>query len=122
MLVAIYHMIRDDSDFCPVDHDKVIKNTKKTTELELNNIIAFLKAQGADDNTIRLIEAQCSQNGTAKTESGNEKASLKKEKQSRSDGTGIQETANGINNRKPASQQGHALNHQKAPVIRSATA
>ena len=60
MLVSIYHMIRDDADFLPVDHEEILHNTKKSKELNLNNVIAFLKDKGADDNTIRLIEAQCS--------------------------------------------------------------
>ena len=52
-------MIRDDADFLPVDHREIIQNTKKAKGLNLNNVIAFLKDQGADGNTIRLVEAQC---------------------------------------------------------------
>lgn len=60
MLVAIYHMIQDDADFLPVDHEDIIQNTKKTKGLNLNNVIAFLKEQGADDDTIHRVELQCS--------------------------------------------------------------
>ncbi|KAI4445433.1 hypothetical protein C823_004198 [Eubacterium plexicaudatum ASF492] len=58
--MAIYHMIRDDADFLPVDHREIIQNTKTTKGLNLKNVIAFLKDQGADDDTIRLVEVQCS--------------------------------------------------------------
>ena len=59
MLVAIYHMILDDADFLPVDHEEVLHNAKKQKGLNLNNVIAFLKEQGADDDTLRLVEKQC---------------------------------------------------------------
>lgn len=59
MLVAIYHMIRDDADFLPVDHEEVLHSTKKQKGLNLDNVIAFLKEQGADDDTLRLVERQC---------------------------------------------------------------
>lgn len=68
MLVAIYHMIRDDADFLPVEHEDTIQNTKKTQGLNLNNVIAFLKEQGADESTIHLVEAQCHSKGTETTE------------------------------------------------------
>ncbi|MCC8050817.1 MAG: hypothetical protein LIP10_09190 [Clostridiales bacterium] len=58
--MAIYHMIKDDEDFLPVDHEDVTQNTRKTKGLNLNNVIAFLKEQGADESTIRLVEKQCS--------------------------------------------------------------
>lgn len=60
MLVAIYHMVRDDADFLPVDHEDIIQNAKKTKGLNLNNVIAFLKEQGADESTIHLVKTQCS--------------------------------------------------------------
>ena len=53
MLVAIYHMIRDDADFLPVDHEEVLHSTKKQKGLNLDNVIAFLKEQGADDDKYR---------------------------------------------------------------------
>ena len=49
MLEAIYHMLREDADFLPVDHEDIIQNTRKTEGLNLNNVIAFLKEQGADE-------------------------------------------------------------------------
>ena len=60
MLVAIYHMIKSDEDFHPIDHEDTIQNIRKTKGLNLNNVIAFLKEHGADESTIELIETQCS--------------------------------------------------------------
>ena len=60
MLVAIYHMIKGDEDFHPIDHEDTIQNIRKTKGLNLNNVIAFLKEHGADESTIELIETQCS--------------------------------------------------------------
>ena len=62
MLVAIYHMIKKEEDFHPIDQEEIIQNSRKTKVLNLNNVIAFLKEQGADENTIRLVEEQCSAN------------------------------------------------------------
>ena len=67
MLVAIYHMIRDDEDFHPIDHEDIIQNTRKTKGLNLNNVIAFLREQGADESMIRLVEDQCSANEKGRT-------------------------------------------------------
>ena len=58
--VAIYHMIKSDEDFHPIDHEDTIQNIRKTKGLNLNNVIAFLKEHGADESTIELIETQCS--------------------------------------------------------------
>lgn len=44
--------------------EEAIQNSRKTKWLYLNNAIAFLKEQDADENTIRLIEEQCSANVT----------------------------------------------------------
>ncbi len=128
MLVAMYHMIRDKTDFLPVDRREIIQNTKKTKGLNLNNVIAFLKDQGADDNTIRLVEAQCS-GKVPETADACSKASTDqdaKEKQSASGYTeafhSIQESANGSPVLISGSQQGRALNHHsKDPAMATAT-
>ncbi len=45
--MAIYHMIRDDADFLPVDHEEAVtRNTLTNKGLNLTNIIAFLGEHG----------------------------------------------------------------------------
>lgn len=61
MLVAIYHMIRDDADFLPVDHAKTVTCCNHETRgLNLDNILTFLCEHGADTETLRLVKSQCS--------------------------------------------------------------
>lgn len=67
MLVAIYYMIRDHADFSPVDYEDVMGQNNKSRGLDLKNVIAFLGEHGADENTIRMVESQCSGNGTEKS-------------------------------------------------------
>lgn len=129
MLVAIYHMIRDDADFLPVDHENTIQNTKKTKGLNLNNVIAYLKEQGADESTIRLVEEQCSgkETGTADVCNKSSAGHDAKEKQSASGNADIsqpiQESVKGSPVLVSDSQQGHALNrHSKDPAVATATA
>lgn len=117
MLVAIYHMIRDDADFHPVDHEETIQNTKKTKGLNINSVIAFLIEQGADESTIRLIETQCAGKEGAKTAdacSGPVAVQDAKEKQSVLKSAiasqPIQESVNGSPVLISGSQQGRALN------------
>lgn len=69
--MAIYHMIKKEEDFHPIDQEEIIQNSRKTKGMNLTNVIAFLKEQGADENTIRLVEEQCSAN--AVEESAKEK-------------------------------------------------
>ena len=128
MLVAIYHMIRDDADFLPVDHRETIQNTKKAKGLNLNNVIAFLKDQGADDNTIRLVEAQCSGKEPEISDACSKASSVRdaEEKQSASEYTDAsqptQESVSGSPVLISGSQQGRALNrHQRDPVVATAT-
>ena len=64
-------MIKKEEDFRPIDQEEIIQNSRKTKGLKLTNVIAFLKEQGADENTIRLVEEQCSAN--AVEESAKEK-------------------------------------------------
>lgn len=129
MLVAIYHMIRDDADFLPVDYDRVIQNTKKSKGLNLNNIIDFLKEQGVNESTIHLVETQCSSKGSETTDTCDEPSSVQnaKEKQSSSGCTDesqpIQESVNGSPVLISDSQQGRALNlHSKDSALATATA
>ena len=119
MLVAVYHIVRDDQDFHPIDYEDIIKNTRKTKGLNLKTVIAFLKEQGADESTVRLVEAQCSAN-LPETVDG-------KEKQSTSGSTDasqpIQESTKGSPVFISGSQQGRALDHQqKDPAVATATA
>lgn len=130
MLVAIYHMIRDDADFLPVDHEDIIKNKKKTQGLNLNHVIAFLQECGADESTIQLVEKQCSDKKPEITNACSETPNTQetKEEQSTSENTDaskpMQESVNGSPVLISGSQQGHALNqHQlKDPAVATATA
>ena len=61
MLVSIYHMIREDKDFQPIDYDKTVNRKQPQKELNLKNVIEFLGERGVDANTIRIVEKQCSQ-------------------------------------------------------------
>ena len=63
--MAIYHMIRDDKDFKPIDYEQVVTHKQSQEELNLTNIIEFLGEHGVDPETIRTVEAQCSQAGQA---------------------------------------------------------
>ncbi len=114
MLVAIYHMIRDDADFLPVDHEEVLHSTKKQKGLNLDNVIAFLKEQGADDDTLRLVERQCgAQEMDAAEEMESVSSAEKKQSVSGSAATSqpIQESVNGSPVLISGSQKGRALNH-----------
>ncbi len=125
MLVAIYHMVRDDADFLPVDHEEILQNTKKSKGLNLNNVIAFLKEQGADESTVHLVETQCSPQAQTKADKQEGVPSAEKEqpRPGAADASCVvQESVNGTNNRKPESQQGRALNHQKDSAVATATA
>ena len=65
MLVAIYHMIRDDKDFEPIDYEQVVTRKQSQKELNLTNIIEFLGEHGVDPETIHTVETQRSQAGQA---------------------------------------------------------
>ena len=59
MLVAIYHMIRDDADFLPIDHAKTVACCDHENKgLNLDNILTFLSKHGADEETLRLVKSQ----------------------------------------------------------------
>ena len=59
MLVSIYHMIKEDKDFEPIDYDKVV-HQKKSKATTLDNVIEFLGEHGIDNVTIELVKRQCS--------------------------------------------------------------
>lgn len=129
MLVAIYHMIREDADFLPIDHNEVLQHTQKTKGLNLNHVIAFLREQGAEESTIRRVEAQCSGKRVKTADACDETPAGQdaKEKQSVSGSAGasqpIQESVNGSPVLISGSQQGRALNHHpKDPAVAAATA
>jgi len=123
MLVAIYHMVRDDADFLPVDHETVTQNTKKTKGLNLSDVIAFLKKQGADDDTIHLVEQQCSTPKNAEAVPGDKAAQKKQSVSGRAAASQpIQESVNGSPVLISGFQQGRALNHYpKDPAVATAT-
>lgn len=60
MLVSIYHMIKDDTDFMPSDYDAVVHPTKslKTKQFTVENVLQFLKEQGADESALSLLKKQ----------------------------------------------------------------
>ena len=122
MLVAIYHMIQDDADFLPVDHEETIQNNRNTKGPNLNNVIAFLKEQGADDNTIHLVKLQCSPLGDAAAVSGNKTAPKKQSVPgSAAASQPVQESVTGSPVLISGSQQGRALNHHpKDPAVAAA--
>ena len=83
MLVAIYHMIRGNADFRPADYEDILNKNKNSKGLNLKNVIAFLGEHGADENTIRMVEAQCSENATAKSGGNTSGKPSQKRKQSK---------------------------------------
>ena len=122
MLVAICHMIQDDADFLPIDHEETIQNNRNTQGLNLNNVIAFLKKQGADDNTIHLVKLQCSPPEDAAAVPGNKTAPKKQSVPgSAAASQPVQESVNGSPVLISGSQQGRALNHHaKDPAVAAA--
>lgn len=99
-----------------------------TKGLNLNNVIAFLKEQGADESTIHLVETQCTGKGPETSDACNETiVQDAKEKQSTSGSADasqpIQESVNGSPVLISGSQQGRTLNHRsKDPAMATATA
>ena len=60
MLTSIYHMILDNEEWKPDDFEAVLRPPKpmKVT-LTLDNVMQFLGEQGADPETIKLLQQQC---------------------------------------------------------------
>ena len=60
MLTSIYHMLSDNEDFHPDDYEATVNPPKqKPVILTLDNTLQFLREQGADPETLKLIQQQC---------------------------------------------------------------
>lgn len=60
MLTSIYHMLSEDKDFRPDDYEATVNPPKqKPTVLTIENTLQFLREQGADPETLTLIQQQC---------------------------------------------------------------
>lgn len=60
MLTSIYHMLSDNEDFHPDDYEATVHPQKqKPVVLTLDNTLQFLREQGADPETLKLIQRQC---------------------------------------------------------------
>ena len=60
ILTCIYHMLTEEKDFCPNNYEAVIHPPKqKAVVLNLDNTLQFLREQGTDPETIKLIQQQC---------------------------------------------------------------
>lgn len=60
MLTCIYHMLSEERDFHPDDYEAVIyPPVQKSVVLNLDNTLQFLREQGADPETLKLIQQQC---------------------------------------------------------------
>lgn len=60
MLIAIYHIIKDNAEFKPVDYDEIVHPKPKTnvSEMTVENVLLFLKEQGADAQALQLLQKQ----------------------------------------------------------------
>ncbi|HKM34196.1 MAG TPA: IS110 family transposase [Lachnospiraceae bacterium] len=60
MLIAIYHIIKDDAEFKPVDYDEIVnpKPKNNVSKMTVENVLQFLKEQGADENALTLLKKQ----------------------------------------------------------------
>lgn len=59
MLTGIYHMLSENEDFHPDDYEATGNPPKqKPVILTLDNTIQFLREQGADPETLKLIQQQ----------------------------------------------------------------
>lgn len=60
MLISIYHMLSDNEDFHPDDYEATVNPPKqKPILLTLDNTLQFLREQGADPATLKLIQQPC---------------------------------------------------------------
>lgn len=60
MLTAVYHMIKDGTEFCPSDYEAIVHPSKEAKkEFTMENIIKYLGEQGADPETLKQIQQQC---------------------------------------------------------------
>ncbi len=62
MLISIYHIIKNDEEFKPSDFEEIVnpKQRVKTPEFNIENVIQFLKGQGADEKAIEILIKQYS--------------------------------------------------------------
>lgn len=60
MLTAIYHIIKDGIDFKPSDYDEIVHPSPKSKvkQFTVENVLQFLKEQGADENALVLLKKQ----------------------------------------------------------------
>lgn len=60
MLIAIYHIIKDNAGFKPVDYDEIVnpKPTNNTSKMTVENVLQFLQEQGADEQALQLLQKQ----------------------------------------------------------------
>ena len=108
MLVSIYHMIKEDKDFLPIDYDKVVTRKQSPKELNLKNIIEFLGERGVDANTIRIVEKQCSQDAVdqkAVTSAADKKEQKKKQPKPMTETTSAEQKPAKRRGRPPKSRQ-----------------
>lgn len=60
MLTNIYHMILNNEEWKPDDYEAIIHPSKPVkVALTLDNVIQFLGEQGADPETLKLLQQQC---------------------------------------------------------------
>ena len=61
MLTSIYHMLSNEEDFHPDDYEATVNPSKqKPVIFTIENTIQFLREQGVDPETLKLIQQQCS--------------------------------------------------------------
>lgn len=60
MLVSIYHMLLTGEEYLPNDYEAIIHPKKqKAVSFTVENALQFLREQGADENTLLLLQQQC---------------------------------------------------------------
>lgn len=61
MLTSIYHILEDGTTWLPCDYEDIVHPKKaKKVVLNMDNAIQFLREQGADPDTLNMIQQQCS--------------------------------------------------------------
>jgi transposase len=59
MLINIYHMLLNSEDFHPDDYEAVVNPVrKKSLPFTVENVLQFLREQGADENALNLLKQQ----------------------------------------------------------------
>lgn len=63
MLTSIYHMIQNNEEFHPDDYEAVVRPSKPVkVKLTFDNVLQFLREQGAETETLKLLQQQCAAN------------------------------------------------------------